>query len=97
MQTQSLRQEDPLDEVTATHSSVLVWRIPRTEEPGGLLSGGHTESDKTEVTYPAWPGEQSRVLSPNSTREEPRLLRSRTGRTLSPPQTISSKEHLNVK
>ena len=34
----SLGQEDPLEEGTATHSSVLSWRIPWTEEPGGLQS-----------------------------------------------------------
>ena len=33
---QSLGREDPLEEVVATHSSILVWRIPWTEEPGGL-------------------------------------------------------------
>ena len=32
--------EDPLGEVRATHSSVLAWRIPWTEEPGGLQSMG---------------------------------------------------------
>ena len=32
----SLRREDPLEEGMATHSSVLAWRIPWTEEPGGL-------------------------------------------------------------
>ena len=31
-------QEDPLEEEMATHSSLLAWRIPRTEEPGGLQS-----------------------------------------------------------
>ena len=36
----SLGQEDPLEERMATHSSVLGWRIPRTEEPGGLESKG---------------------------------------------------------
>ena len=36
----SLGQEDPLEEGTATHSSILAWRIPRTEEPGGLQSVG---------------------------------------------------------
>ena len=35
---QSLGQEDPLKEGTATHSSILMWRIPRTEKPGGLQS-----------------------------------------------------------
>ena len=37
---QSLGQEDPLEEVMAIHSSILAWRIPWTEEPGGLQSIG---------------------------------------------------------
>ena len=37
---QSLGQEGPLEEEMATHSSILAWRIPRTEEPGGLQSMG---------------------------------------------------------
>ena len=32
----SLGQEDPLEEEMATHSSILAWKIPWTEEPGGL-------------------------------------------------------------
>ena len=36
----SLGQEDPLEEEMTTHSSILAWRIPRTEEPGGLQSIG---------------------------------------------------------
>ena len=32
--------EDPLEEEMATHSSILAWRIPRTEDPGGLQSMG---------------------------------------------------------
>ena len=39
-QVQSLGQKDPLEEGTATHSSILAWRIPWTEEPGGLQSMG---------------------------------------------------------
>ena len=35
-QVQSLGQEDPLEEEMATHSSILAWRIPWTEEPGRL-------------------------------------------------------------
>ena len=35
------------------HSSVLAWRIPGTEEPGGLPSWGRTESDTTDVTAAA--------------------------------------------
>ena len=37
---QSLGQEDTLEEEMATHSSILTWEIPRTEEPGGLQSIG---------------------------------------------------------
>ena len=40
MQIQSLGQEDPLEKGTVTHSSILAWRIPWTEEPGGLQSTG---------------------------------------------------------
>ena len=36
----SLGQEDPLEKEMATHSSILAWRIPWTEEPGGLQSMG---------------------------------------------------------
>ena len=39
-QFQSLGQEDPLEEGMATHSSILAWRIPWTEEPGRLQSIG---------------------------------------------------------
>ena len=37
---QSLGQEDPLEKGTVTHSSILAWRIPQAEEPGGLQSMG---------------------------------------------------------
>ena len=40
MQDQSLGQEDPLEKQMATHCSILAWRIPWTEEPGGLQSMG---------------------------------------------------------
>ena len=39
-QVQSLGQEDPLEKRMATHSSILAWRIPWTEAPGGLQSMG---------------------------------------------------------
>ena len=45
---QSLGQEDPLEKEMATHSSILAWRIPWTEELGGLQSTGRKESDTTE-------------------------------------------------
>ena len=55
---QSLDWEDPLEKGMATHSSILVWRSPWTEEPGGihgiqksLGSMGHKESDTTGHTH----------------------------------------------
>ena len=44
----SLGREDPLENEMATHSSILDWRIPWTEELGGLESTGRKESDTTE-------------------------------------------------
>ena len=38
MWVRSLGQEDPLEEGMATHCSILAWKIPGTEEPGGLQS-----------------------------------------------------------
>ena len=43
---QSLGQEDPLEEGMATHSSILAWRIPWTEKPGGLQAIGSDMTDK---------------------------------------------------
>ena len=40
MQDRSLSQADPLEEEMATHSSILAWKIPWTEDPGGLQSTG---------------------------------------------------------
>ena len=45
---QSLGQEDPLEKETATHSSILAWRIPWREEPGGVRPWGRKELDTTE-------------------------------------------------
>ena len=45
---QSLGWEDPLEEGMATHSDILAWRIPWTQEPGGYSPWGHEESDTTE-------------------------------------------------
>ena len=43
-QVLSLSQEDPLEKETETHSSILAWKIPWTEELGWLLSMGSTKS-----------------------------------------------------
>ena len=48
-QVQSLGGEHPLEKGMATHSSILAWKIPWTEEPGGLQSMGHKEPDTTEA------------------------------------------------
>ena len=50
MQVQSLGRENPLEEEMAAHSSILAWKIPWTEEPGGLQPMGsprarHNQSD----------------------------------------------------
>ena len=57
MRVRSLGWDDPLEKEMATHSSILAWRVPWTEEPGGIQSlcdsvtlYGVTESDTTEVT-----------------------------------------------
>ena len=64
IQVQSLGQEDPLEKGMATHSSILAWRIPRTEESGGLQSVGLQsqtrldDSQDTKTRQRAWFGIQ---------------------------------------
>ena len=48
MWVQSLGWEDPLEEEMTTHSSILAWRIPWTEEPVGYCAWGGKELDTTE-------------------------------------------------
>ena len=50
MWVRSLGREDSLEKEMATHSSILAWRIPWTEEPGGLWLRDRKELDTTEVT-----------------------------------------------
>ena len=47
----SLGREGPLGEKMATHSSIPAWRIPWTEEPGGLQSMGSQELETTEQIW----------------------------------------------
>ena len=47
-QVQYVGWKDPLEKEMTTHSSLLVWEIPWTEEPGGLRSRGSQQSDTTE-------------------------------------------------
>ena len=60
---QSLYWEDLLEEKMATHSRILAWRIPWTEEPGGLQSMGLQELDMTEPLKPLPPNSVYTVLS----------------------------------
>ena len=66
MQVQSLGQEAPMEKEMATHSRILAWEIPRTEEPGGLQcmgsqklknnkAGGIPEGGKRIQTFPSAP------------------------------------------
>ena len=50
MWVQLLGREDPLEEVMATHSSILAWRTQWTEGPGEIQSVGLKESDMSEAT-----------------------------------------------
>ena len=51
-QVQSLGREDPLEKEMATHSTVLAWKIPWTEEPGGLQSvGSQSQTRLSDFTF----------------------------------------------
>ena len=50
-QVQNLGGEDPLEQEMATHSSILAWKIPRTEDPGGLQSMGSQRAGHNEATF----------------------------------------------
>ena len=50
MWVQSLGQEDPLEKEMATHSSILAWKIPWTEEPDGLQSMGSQRVGHDQAT-----------------------------------------------
>ena len=52
MKVPSLGREDPLEEKKATHSSILAWRIPRTEESRGLQYIGHRSEVKVTQSCP---------------------------------------------
>ena len=59
IRVQSLGEQYPLEKETATHSSILAWRVPWTEEPGGLLSMGlkrvtQLHIDETSYFFPKW-------------------------------------------
>ena len=61
----SLGQEDPLEECMAIHSSILAWRIPWTEEPGGLQSTGSWSQ-----TWLKWPSTHARTYTGNLSHDQ---------------------------
>ena len=68
MQVQSLNREDPLEKEMATHSSILAWEIPWTEEPSGRQSMGseiesHTQRD-TQLSNYTTTNERIKLLQP---------------------------------
>ena len=69
----SMGQEDPLEEGMATHSSILAWRIPWTEEPGGLQSIGLQRVRHDQATYHTCPI-QGALNDSSYPRTEPQLL-----------------------
>ena len=76
MQIQSLSQEDSLEEGMATHPSILAWRVPRTEEPGGLWSIGSQNQTQLKTlrthytyTYTCFPGDSDGKESVCNTRD----------------------------
>ena len=52
---QSLGREDPLEKEIATHSRILAWKTPWTEDFGGLQPKGHKGSNTTKHAGMAWP------------------------------------------
>ena len=71
---QSLSQEDPLEKGMTTHSSVLAWRIPWTEEPGGLESiGSQSQTQLKQLSTHARKRLQWAQISPLEPVSEPRL------------------------
>ena len=61
IQVQSLGWEDPLEKGMATHSSILAWKIPWTEEPGGFAKSRTQLSDLTTTQCEACPA----LINPN--------------------------------
>jgi len=57
--------EDPLEKAMATHSSILAWRVPWTQEPGGLQSVASQRVHTTECThFNSWNLENMELINP---------------------------------
>ena len=88
-QVRSLGREDPLEKETVTHSSILAWRIPRTEEPVGCSPRGRKDSDMTEQltlsTCQCWGGWSKEGHGGVATRGRGAPVKRRPLRQLKPP------------
>ena len=82
----SLGQKDPLEKEMVTHSSILAWKIPWTEDPGGPVSMGSQRADTTEwLSTHVWHSRATRWKKPESpggleVRESPASRSGWTGR-----------------
>ena len=85
MWVQSLSWEDSLEEEMATHSNILAWKIPRTEESGRLLSRGSQESDRT-----LWLNHHRQAISPSITHITSYRCKLETHPCHTVPQSFSS-------
>ena len=67
-QVRFLGWEDPLEKEIAIHSSILAWKIPWTEEPGGLQSMGQKELDMTQrLNHQNYEAQPFYMVAPGST------------------------------
>ena len=66
MQVHSLGEEDPLEKGMATHSSILAWEVPWTEEPGGLQSMGSQRAGHNWATEHTHTHRVKRTLAEDS-------------------------------
>ena len=74
MWVRSLGREEPLEDGTATHSSILAWRIPWKEEPGGYIVHRVGESDTTEAIKNACTGMEETAMNIVGGHPDPRNL-----------------------
>ena len=77
MRVQTLGREDPLEEQMATHSSILAWRIPWTEEPSGLQSMGLQRVRHDWATMHASPGQIKPSFENKANTKETKMGRER--------------------
>ena len=83
-QVHFLGWEDPLGKEMATHSSILAWRIPWTEEPGRLQSVGSQESDTltTNIRIPQYKRQMLTAIEGGTDSDTPHLHKHQTDRKL---------------